>query len=223
MNRAAQGCLLRTPAAGRVRGRDQKADDTGEDRNVEYQVLDHASEAYGPAAPAREATTSAGPWYVVYVKSRHEFVVHDELLRKGIEAFLPSVRKSSQWKDRRKMIEYPLFPGYVFVRVPAYPGAFLDVLKTRGVVAFVSLESSAPTPVDSEEIASLRLLVGSGENIDIYPHLKEGTRVRVKNGPLRNAEGVLSKKDNDYLFSVNVELLGRSVVVRISAQDIESA
>jgi len=85
------------------------------------------------------------------------------------------------------------------------------------------LESSAPTPVDPEEIASLRLLISSGKNIEIYPHLKEGTRVRIKNGPLQNAEGVLSKKDNDYLFSVNVELLGRSVAVKISAQDIESA
>ncbi len=193
-----------------------------EDCNVAYQVLDHAIAEYEPTA-MQAATASTCPWYVVYVKSRHEFVVHDELLRKGIEALLPSFRKSSQWKDRRKMIEYPVFPGYVFVKVPAYPGAFLYVLKTRGVVTFVSLEASTPTPVDPEEIASLRLLIASGKNIEIYPHLKEGTRVRVKNGPLQNAEGVLSKKENDYLFSVNVELLGRSVAVKISAEDIESA
>ncbi len=190
---------------------------------MEYQVLDNAIAEYEPAMRAQEATASACPWYVVYVKSRHEFVVYNELLRKGIETFLPSVRKSSQWKDRIKMIEHPLFPGYVFVKVPAYPGAFLYVLKTQGVVAFVSLESSTPTPVDPEEIASLRLLIGSSENVEIYPHLKEGTRVRVKNGPLLNAEGVLSKKGNDYLFSVNVELLGRSITVKICAQDIESA
>lgn len=190
---------------------------------MEYQVLDHMIAEYESATPVWEAATTSCPWYVVYVRSRHEFVVHDELLRKDMEALLPSVKKSSQWKDRRKMIECPVFPGYVFVKVPAYPGAFLSVLKTRGVVAFVSLESPAPTPVDPDEIASLRLLIGSGENIEIYPHLKEGTRVRIKNGALRNAEGVLSKKDNGYLFSVNVELLGRSVAVKICAEDIESA
>ncbi|HXY61779.1 MAG TPA: UpxY family transcription antiterminator [Nitrospirota bacterium] len=189
---------------------------------MEYQVLDHAIAEYEPAA-MQEATTSISPWYVVYVKSRHEFVVHDELLRKGMEALLPSYRKTSQWKDRRKLIEHPLFPGYVFVKVPAYPGAFLYVLKTRGIVTFVSLESSTPTPVDPEEIASLRLLMESGRHVEIYPHLKEGTRVRVKNGPLQNAEGILSRKENDYLFSVNVELLGRSVAVKISAEDIDAA
>ena len=188
---------------------------------MEYQVLDHAIAEYEPTT-TQETTASPSPWYVIYVKSRHEFVVHGELLRKGIEALLPSFKKSSQWKDRKKMIESPVFPGYVFVKVPPYPGAFLYVLQTRGVVSFVSLESPTPTPVDPEEIASLRLLIASGKNIEIYPHLKEGTRVRVKNGPLQNAEGVLTKKEADYLFSVNVELLGRSVAVKISAQDIES-
>lgn len=190
---------------------------------MECQALNLTGAEYHPTSPMREATTITCGWYVVYVKSRHEFVVQDELVRKGFEVFLPSVRKSSQWKDRKKMIEYPLFPGYVFVNVLAYPGAFLDVLKTRGVVAFVSLEPATPTPVDADEISSLRLLIGSGKNVDIYPHLKEGTRVRIKNGPLLNAEGVLNKKDNDYIFSINVELLGRSVSVKISAQDIESA
>ena len=189
---------------------------------MEYQVLDRAIGEYEPST-IQQTTTSESPWYVVHVKSRHEFVVHDELLRKGIEALLPSVRKSSQWKDRRKIIDHPVFPGYVFVKVPVYPGAFVYVLRTRGVVAFVSLESSTPTPVYPEEIASLRLLIESGKHIEIYPHLKEGTRVRVKNGPLQNAEGVLSRRENDYLFSVNVELLGRSVAVKISAEDIESA
>lgn len=163
------------------------------------------------------------PWYVVYVKSRHEFVVYDELERKDIAAFLPSARKTSQWKDRKKAIDHPLFPGYVFVQVPARPGSFLEVLKTRGVVSFITLEPGMPTPVVPEEIDSLRLMVGSGGEIDIYPHLKEGMRVRVKRGPLENAEGILWKKDDEYRFSINVELLGRSVAVRISAGDIEAA
>ncbi len=171
----------------------------------------------------RSAVATMPNWYAVYVKSRHEFVAFNELRLKRIEAFLPLIKRISQWKDRRKLIEYPLFPGYVFVQVPSYPGAFLEVLKTRGVVAFIALEPGKPTPAAPEEIASLRLLIESGNDIDIYPHLKEGTRVRVKNGPLKYAEGVLTKRENDYLFVVNIELLGRSVAVKICVHDIESA
>lgn len=162
-------------------------------------------------------------WYAVYVKSRHEFVVFNELREKGIDAFLPSIKKMSQWKDRKKLVQHPLFPGYVFVGLPSYPGAFLTVLKTRGVVTFIALEPGRPTPVAPEEISSLRLLIEGGGEIDIYPHLKEGTRVRVKSGPLMNAEGILAKRENEYLFAVNIELLGRSVAVKIGVHDIELA
>jgi transcription antitermination factor NusG len=162
-------------------------------------------------------------WYAVYVKSRHEFVARGELLKKGIETFLPISKRLSQWKDRRKMIEVPIFPSYLFVCVAPRPDAFLDVLKTRGTVQMVSLERSSPTPVYEEEISSLKLLVESGEDFDIYPHLREGERVRVIKGPLAGAEGVLDVKSDQYRFLVNVELLGRSIGVNIYADDIEAA
>jgi transcription antitermination factor NusG len=161
-------------------------------------------------------------WYAVYVKSRHEFVAADELTRKGTEIYLPSIKKVSQWKDRKKQVEFPLFPGYVFVQVPVYPGAFLDVLKTRGVVSFVSLEPGMPTPVSTDEINSLRILVGTGRDLDVYPGLKEGMKVRVKHGPLAGVEGVLTRKEKEFLFLVNMELLGRSVAVKVTPQDIEA-
>ncbi len=161
-------------------------------------------------------------WYVLYVKSRQEFIASAELTKKGITVFLPSIKKLSQWKDRKKVIESPLFPGYLFVQIPSAPGAYLDVLKTRGVVTFISLEPGIPTPVDSAEMTSLQLLVESGREIDIQPGLQEGTVVRLKSGPLVDASGVLVRKENELVFIVNIELLGRNVAVRVSPQDIEA-
>jgi len=161
-------------------------------------------------------------WYAVHVKSRHEFIAAGELVRKGIEVFVPSVKKLRQWKDRKKLIEFPLFPGYAFVRVPAYPGAFVDILKTRGITGFITLQPGSPTQVDSYEIDSLRLLLGSGRDIDVYPGLKEGTRVRITRGPLTNAEGFLIRKIDEFVFVVNVEILGRSVAVKIAPHDVNA-
>ncbi len=162
-------------------------------------------------------------WYVLYVKSRHEFSTCDELLKKGVEAYVPAVRRLRQWKDRRKFVDFPLFPGYVFVRISGTPEAFLGVLKTRGVVRFVSLRPGVPTPVPAGEVNSLKLLIKSGEDFDIHPEIKEGSRVRVRRGPLRGAEGVLKSKENQHTFFVNIELLGRSVGVRVYADDLEAA
>ncbi len=162
-------------------------------------------------------------WYALYVKSNHEFVAHDELSRKRVESFLPAARRMRQWKDRRKWIDFPIFPGYVFVRLHPSPEDFLNVLRTRGAIRLLSQQPGFPVPVSTEEIISLQLVVGSGELMDIYPHLKEGERVRVRRGPLQGAEGVLQKKEDRYTFLVNVELLGRSIGVKINADDLEEA
>jgi transcription antitermination factor NusG len=161
-------------------------------------------------------------WYALYVRSRHEFVAYDELLRKGIPAFLPSCKRTSQWKDRKKQIESPLFPGYVFFQTAPSAEVFLSVLQTRGVVAIISQEPGRPTPVASEELHALRLLVESGRELDLYPGLQEGMKVRLKSGPLKDAEGILDKKADACLFLVNVSLLGRCVSIRLSARDIEA-
>jgi transcription antitermination factor NusG len=161
-------------------------------------------------------------WFALYVKSRHEFFTNNELQKKGIETFLPAVRKWRQWKDRKKLVDFPLFPGYLFTHLSPNPERFLDVLKTKGAVTFISAELGHPTPVLPEEIHSLRLLIESGEELDIYPHLKEGTWIRVKRGLFQGAEGILQKKEEQYIFLVNIKLLGRSVGVKIYADDLET-
>ena len=162
-------------------------------------------------------------WYAIYTKPRHEFVVHGELQKKGIESFLPSYKRLQQWKDRKKLVEFPLFPGYLFVHMSHESASFLNVLKTRSVVTFISAEPGNPSTVSNEEIQSLKLLLDSGEELDVHPHLKEGELIRIRSGPLRGAEGVLVMKENQYQFMVNVHLLGRSVGVKIYADQLEAA
>jgi transcriptional antiterminator NusG len=162
-------------------------------------------------------------WYALYVKSNHEFVARAELLKKRIETFLPTTRKLRHWKDRKKEIDFPIFPGYLFVYVRPSQEDFVAALKTRGVISILSAQAGHPTPIAPEEISSLKLMVESGQDIDIYPHLKEGTRVRVKRGPLQGAEGTLERKDGQYTFLVNIELLGRSIGVKIYADHVEEA
>jgi transcription antitermination factor NusG len=163
-------------------------------------------------------------WYALYVKSRHEFVILAELVQKGIETFLPSAKRMRLWKDRRKLVEFPLFPGYVFVHIHPDPESHLRVLKARGAVNFVSLEQpGCPTSVPPEEINSIKALVESGQEVDVYPGLVEGARVRVIRGPLKSAEGILSEKLGSSYLLVNIEILGRSLGVRIYDDDVEIA
>jgi len=100
---------------------------------------------------------------------------------------------------------------------------FLHVVKTRGTVSFVSLDHKEPTSISPDEIDSLKIMVESGGQIDIFPALKEGMLVRVKRGPLRGAVGILAKREDHYMFIVNIDILGRSVGLKIYAEDVEQA
>ncbi len=161
-------------------------------------------------------------WYALWVKSHQEFVTARELNEKGIENFLPAVTRVRQWKDRKKSVDFPLFPGYLFVHVPPRADAFLNVVKTRGSVALVALEPGRPTPVSPEEIESLKIVLRSGAKLELYPALQEGTPVRITRGPLSGAVGVLTTRPDEHRFAVNVDILGRSLGVNIYAEDLET-
>jgi transcription antitermination factor NusG len=162
-------------------------------------------------------------YYVAYTKSRHEYVAQKGLMAKGIEVYLPSIKKMRRWKDRKKLVEFPLFPGYLFVHISSNNEQYLDVLKIRGIVAFICHEVGIPALVPQEEMTALKLMVESGKDLDVYPNLKEGMRVWIARGPLETAEGFLAKREDNYHFIVNIELLGRSIGVRINAEDVVRA
>jgi transcription antitermination factor NusG len=162
-------------------------------------------------------------WYALFVRSRHEFVTREQLRKQGIEAFLPTVTRARQWSDRTKSVTVPLFPGYVFVHVRASAESFLQAVTVRGSVSFVSHEPGRPTPIDPGEMEALLLMTRSGRQIDIYPHLCEGAQVCVKRGPLTGAEGILVRKDEQHLFLVNINILGRCLGMKIDAEDLEAA
>src|SRR4026207_1775838 len=121
-------------------------------------------------------------WYAIWTRSRHENVVREQLERKGYETFLPTITKWSRWKDRKKKIDWPLFPGYIFARFDARDR--LAVLKCGGVVTIVG-SAGPPSPIPEREIHSIRTLVESELSYDPCPLIKEGMMVEVKHGPLK--------------------------------------
>jgi len=163
-------------------------------------------------------------WYALFVRSRHEFVTSEQLQKRGVKVFLPSISKTRRWSDRNKNVLFPLFPGYIFVHVRPNAETFLNIVSVHGTVSFVTQEPGRPAQVDPQEIQSLQLMLeagSNGSNIDIYPHLCEGIRVRVKQGPLMGAEGILVKKNDQSMFLVNIDILGRCIGMRINAEDLE--
>lgn len=157
-------------------------------------------------------------WYALHTRSRHEKVARDQLVAKGVTTLLPLWRKRSIWKDRVKMIEVPLFSGYLFCHFPLKYR--IEVLQTVGVVRIVGLNGQ-PIAVPEEQIQAVQTMVTQQLHYDPHPFLQEGMRVRVKHGMLAGAEGILITKKNHYRLVVSIDLIQKSVAVDIDSADIE--
>jgi transcription termination/antitermination protein NusG len=166
-----------------------------------------------------EGTGAGTQWFAVWTRSRHEQVVRDQLERKNISAFLPTITRWSRWKDRKKKIDWPLFPGYCFAQFD--PEDALPILKCAGVVNIVSVEGR-PAAIPEYELDSIRLLVGSELQFDPCPLIREGMMVEVIHGPLRGVVGRLLRKDAPKARLVlSVDLIGQAVSVEVDAADVK--
>jgi transcription antitermination factor NusG len=156
----------------------------------------------------------AALWYAVRVRSNYERTVSTVLEQKGVAQFLPTYRSRRVWTDRVKTLDLPLFPGYVFCRIP------LDgrnrVVTTEGVVGFVGA-GRQPIPVTESEIEAIRRIVESQAPTEPWPFLKIGQRVRINYGSLIGLEGLLLRVRSSWRLVVSVTLLERSVAVEIDA------
>jgi len=146
--------------------------------------------------------------------------VREQLERRHVDAFLPTVARWSRWKDRRKRIDWPLFPGYCFARFDAADA--LTILKCSGVVRIVGFDGK-PAPIPEYEVESIRLLVASDLQFDPSPLLREGMMVEVVHGPLKGVVGRLLRKDAPKARLVlSVDLIGQAVSVDVDAADVKA-
>ena len=156
-------------------------------------------------------------WYALRTRSRHEKMVRDQLVHQGIEHLLPTVKRLSQWKDRKKEVEVPLFAGYCFVRFGL--DQKLPVLKTVGVVDIVG-SGQRPEPIPDEDITAIQTLMASVLPYDPHPYLQEGMRVEVIRGPLQGVRGILLRKDKRHRLVLGVRLIQQAAAVEIDTGDV---
>lgn len=159
-------------------------------------------------------------WYAVYTIVRHEKKVNEALMGKETVTYLPLAETLSRWKDRRKKVRIPLFPGYLFVNID--PKERRDVLSTRGVVSILGV-NGAPVPIPDEQIDGLKKLLSSDYKYDPYPYFAEGREVVVVRGPLEGVRGRISERRGEFRLILSVDLLRRGVSVEVDVRDVEPA
>jgi transcription antitermination factor NusG len=166
-----------------------------------------------------EPVEAAGEWYAIHTRARHEKTVANHLAEKNVATFLPTVRETHNWSDRKKVVETPLFSCYVFVQSEEWRLLHMKVLSTPGVLRWVG-NHGEPAVIPQSEIMTVRNLIENGVGAASHPFLKVGQRVRVSSGSLAGVEGVLIKNDDGKRLVVSIDTIQRSMSVALDGYDV---
>jgi transcriptional antiterminator NusG len=159
-------------------------------------------------------------WYAVQARSNFEKRMSQDLAVRGVENYCPAIRELHQWADRKKMVERPVFPGYVLARFPDSAQFRLCVLQSAGAVRILG-SAGKIEPIPDIEVDSIKKTLDSGRPCSLHPFLKEGAQVRVRRGALRNAEGILVRTKSDARLVLSINLFARSIATEVDLRDIE--
>ena len=159
-------------------------------------------------------------WYVLHTKSRFENVVNDGLINKSIEVFLPKVKVRSKRRDRKAIIQVPLFPGYLFVKTDLNPYEHIEIVRTTGAVRIIG-NKDGPVAVPEVNIESLKIMVAGNNSVTTGTRLRKGDIVMVIDGPFAGVTGTFIRYKGKERVVVYIEALGQFASVEVSEEDVE--
>jgi transcription antitermination factor NusG len=163
--------------------------------------------------------TPESHWYAARTVARHEKQVARQLTSRSLEFLLPVYETVHRWKNGRKKLELPLFPGYIFVRIPLLQR--VQVLEVPGIAYLVGSQSG-PIPVAEQEVSTVQRLMHRDLRREPFPYLQIGRRVNIRSGPLAGMQGVLLRINNHFRVVISVDLIMSSVAVEVDGCEVES-
>jgi transcription antitermination factor NusG len=161
-------------------------------------------------------------WYALWTASHCERLVRDQLLARGFDAFLPESPVWSKRGSTRRLIDAPMFPGYLFLHHPMDKASYVEVRKTRGLVQVLGDAWDRLHAIPADEVEAIRRVHQAKLPAMPHPYLRVGQRVRLVGGPLAGLTGVLSQTSPDRgVVVLSVHMLARSVAVQVACTDVE--
>lgn len=155
-------------------------------------------------------------WYVIYTRPKSEKKIFAKLQKKKIETFLPLQKVMRQWSDRKKKIEVPLFPNYLFVHISSLQR--WNVLSVDGVVRFLQFDGKSAI-ISETEINTIRGSLSRNPEVS-HERFHKGDQVVISQGPLKSLEGILVNVKGKKRLAIRIDTIDRSILVDVSPGDL---
>lgn len=156
-------------------------------------------------------------WYALYTKPRNEFKAAQQLDVLGVNYYLPTYVKISQWSDRKKKITEPLLRGYIFIFSDEKER--IQSLEQPSIVRCVC-ERGRPARIPDWQIDNLKKMLQTNADFNIREGLVPGVKVKIKEGPFQDVVGVIQEAEAGKSIVVSIDLLNRSVIAHLPKESV---
>jgi transcription antitermination factor NusG len=155
-------------------------------------------------------------WFVAHTRPRCEKRFAEFCAQNGLSATLPCYRAAHKYRGKTVVFQKPLFPGYVFVRIEENNRRL--VLQSDFVANLLEVFDQETLALQLEDIMAA---LGTDLEIRLAPTIGEGTRVKIKSGPLRGMEGWVEKRHGASTVLLRLDFIGQAAAVKVEATDLE--
>lgn len=156
-------------------------------------------------------------WLVCHTKPRCEKKFAALLIAEKFEHYLPLVTSVRRYAQQTKRFTKPLFPGYVFTRVPREKKAriYQQDLLARAIIV-------EDVPKFLHQLDDVKKIVASGLELSVMPLLTKGRRVKIVGGPLHGLEGYVDNPAHPQGIVISVDVLQQGLLVKVPAENLQA-
>ena len=157
-------------------------------------------------------------WFVAHTRPRCEKKLVQYCEREQLLATLPCYRAVHKYRGKKVVFQKPLFPGYVFLQLTSEQRK-----KAYQSDHLANLLDVFDQELFRHQLQDIQRALETDLEIRLAPMIGEGTRVRIKYGPLRGMEGWVEKRYGPSVVLLRLDFIAQAAAVRLEATDLEPA
>lgn len=153
-------------------------------------------------------------WYLIHTKIRQERVALDNLERQGYECFMPQTQVERVRKSSLQVVQEPLFPRYLFIRLGSgtHAQSWTPIRSTLGVSRLVTF-GQTPARVDHSLVNHIRTECARSDAV--VRAFNPGEAVVVTQGPFAGLDAIYQTTDGEGRVMVLLNLLSKPVALTV--------
>ena len=158
-------------------------------------------------------------WYLLYTKPRHEKKVFSGLTEMDIKSFLPTKKTLRIWHDRKKIVNEPLFPSYVFIYLDTVQ-RYYDSIDTEGVLYCVR-SGKELARVNDSIVDNIRLATEKDTDLEVSTdHFQPGQRMVIREGALTGLSCEVVKIKEKKKLLIRLDMMQRNLLITLPAESL---